>query len=157
YTRHVAEYAQTASLVHELSGGRFRFGVGVSHRPVHQRMGLEAGKPLDDMRRFVTEWEAVPRAGELPPIVLAGLRDPMVKLAGQIANGLVLANAARTHMPHTIGVLPPDKRKSPDFFIGNMIPTCISDDVAAAAAVNRRTLSGYVMLSHYREYWKRAG
>src|SRR5690606_29278259 len=44
-----------------------------------------------------------------------------------------------------------------DFFVGNMIPTCISDDVAAAAAVNRKTLSGYVTLPNYREYWKQAG
>jgi hypothetical protein len=29
--------------------------------------------------------------------------------------------------------------------------------VAAAAAVNRKTLSGYVTLPNYREYWKRAG
>ena len=49
------------------------------------------------------------------------------------------------------------KRTSGDFFIGNMIPTCISDDVTAAAAVNRKTLSGYVTLPNYREYWKRAG
>src|SRR5215467_5986758 len=74
YTRHVNDYAQTASLVHELSGGRFHFGVGVSHGPVHQRLGLRAGRPLADMRRFVADLRAVPRAGELPPLVLAGLR-----------------------------------------------------------------------------------
>src|SRR5690554_2482600 len=38
-----------------------------------------------------------------------------------------------------------------------MIPTCISDDVEAAKAVNRRTLSGYVRLPNYRAYWKEAG
>jgi len=31
YTRHVADYAVTASLIQELSGGRFLFGIGVSH------------------------------------------------------------------------------------------------------------------------------
>jgi hypothetical protein len=38
-----------------------------------------------------------------------------------------------------------------------MIPTCISDDRKAAAAVNRKTLSGYVTLPNYRSYWKEAG
>jgi hypothetical protein len=38
-----------------------------------------------------------------------------------------------------------------------MIPTCISDDRAAAIAVNRRTLTGYAMLPNYRNYWKEAG
>src|ERR671922_311188 len=58
YTRHAFEYAQTAAVIHELSGGRFRFGIGVSHGPVHRRLGLTAGKPLDDVRKFVAEVKA---------------------------------------------------------------------------------------------------
>src|SRR3990170_5149143 len=46
YTRHVAEYAQTASWVHELSGGRFVFCVGVSHGPVHAPLGVKVGRAL---------------------------------------------------------------------------------------------------------------
>ena len=38
-----------------------------------------------------------------------------------------------------------------------MIPTCISDDVDAARAVNRKTLTSYAMLPNYRNYWKEAG
>ena len=38
-----------------------------------------------------------------------------------------------------------------------MIPTVIDDDRAAAAAINRRTLTGYVALPNYRNYWKAAG
>ena len=38
-----------------------------------------------------------------------------------------------------------------------MIPTCISTDRAAAAAVNRKTLGFYVTLPNYRNYWKEAG
>ena len=38
-----------------------------------------------------------------------------------------------------------------------MIPTCISDDVEAAKAVNRRTLTNYGFLPNYRNYWKEAG
>src|SRR4029079_993266 len=35
YLRHPADYAQTTALVRELAGDRFRFGVDVSHVPVH--------------------------------------------------------------------------------------------------------------------------
>lgn len=157
YTRHVNDWAQTAALVHELSGGRFHFGIGVSHGAIHRHLGITVGKPLADMRAFVKALREVPRVGELPPIVLAELRDPMVKLAGEVAEGVVFANAARSYMGHSLSVLPPAKQSSADFFVGNMIPTCISDDVAAAAAVNRKTLSGYVTLPNYREYWKKAG
>ena len=38
-----------------------------------------------------------------------------------------------------------------------MIPTCIADDVEAAKAVNRRTLTRYTLLPNYRNYWKEAG
>jgi alkanesulfonate monooxygenase SsuD/methylene tetrahydromethanopterin reductase-like flavin-dependent oxidoreductase (luciferase family) len=53
--------------------------------------------------------------------------------------------------------LPPEKLNDDRFFIGDMIPTCISDDVEAAAAVMRRTLTGYVMLPNYRNDWIEAG
>ena len=157
YLRHPSDYAQTTALVHELSGGRFDFGIGVSHAAFHAPLGVEAGKPLADMRSFVERWRATPRVGDAPPLVLAGLRDKMVGLAGEIGDGVVFANVARSHLSHSLAVLPVAKRDDPAFFIGNMIPTCISDDVAAAAAVNRRTLSGYVTLPNYRNYWKAAG
>jgi len=157
YTRHVSEYAMTASLIHELSDGRFHFGVGVSHVPFLSRLGLEGGKPVGDMRRFVEELRAVPRAGELPPLVVAGLRKKMVALSAEIAEGVVFANASRSHMSESLSALPQGKREDPGFFIGNMIPTCISDDREAAAAVNRKTLSAYMMLPNYRNYYKEAG
>jgi alkanesulfonate monooxygenase SsuD/methylene tetrahydromethanopterin reductase-like flavin-dependent oxidoreductase (luciferase family) len=157
YMRHVADYANTASLIHELSGGRFRFGVGVSHDRWNRRAGIEPGPPLGDMRGFIEELRGVPRVGELPPLVVAALRQKMVALAGEMAEGVIFANAARSHMSASLSHLPAEKRDDPNFFIGNMIPVCISDDEAAAAAVNRRTLSGYVGLPNYRNYWKEGG
>jgi hypothetical protein len=70
---------------------------------------------------------------------------------------MVFANAARSHVPASLAVLPAVKQRDESFFIGNMIPTCISDDIDAARAVNRKTLSGYVLLPNYRNYWKEAG
>lgn len=157
YMRHPSDYAQSAAMIHELSGGRFRFGVGVSHGPVHRRAGIQAGKPLSDMREFVTKVRDVQRIGELPPIVIAGLRTKMVALAAEIGEGVVFANASCTHLPTSLSALPASKRNDDDFFIGNMIPTCISDDLEAAAAVNRKTLMMYLGLPNYRNYWKEAG
>ena len=157
YLRQVGDYAHTASLIQELSGGRFRFGVGVSHAPMLERSGIRPGPPLGDIRDFVERLGRVPRVGELPPIVLAGLRRRMVKLAGEIGQGVVFANASRSHMPVSLSELPPGKVADPDFFVGNMIPTCISDDVDAARNVNKRTLSGYVTMPNYRNYWREAG
>ena len=149
YTRHAFDYAQTAAVVHELSGGRFRFGIGVSHAPMHQRLGLRVGKPLEDIRKFVADVRAAaPQVGALPPLV---------ELAGEIAEGCVWANGARSHMATSLSYLPEKARSNPDFFIGDMLPTTISDDRAAAAAVNRKTLTSYVKLPNYQNYWIEAG
>jgi alkanesulfonate monooxygenase SsuD/methylene tetrahydromethanopterin reductase-like flavin-dependent oxidoreductase (luciferase family) len=158
YARHPHDYAHSAAFIHEVSGGRFRFGLGVSHGPTHQRLGIKPGKPLDDMRRFVQELAAGAKlSGELPPLVLATLRHRMIALAGEIAQGAVWANAARSHMPASLAHLPASARRSERFFIGNMVPTCIDSDRAAAAAVNRRTLTSYVKLPNYQNYWIEAG
>ena len=157
YFRSVPDYAQTASFIHEVSGGRFRFGVGVSHGPALAARGITAGKPLADTRQFVADLKAVPRAGELPPIVLATLRKKMIALSEEIGDGMVFANGARSHMVKSLSVVSDARRNDDRFLIGDMIPTCINDDVEAAAAVNRRTLTSYAMLPNYRNYWKEAG
>ena len=157
YTRNVQDFAQTVAFIHEISNGRFVFGVGVSHAPAMKRMGISQGKPLTDMRNFIKDLRAVPRTGDLPPIALATLRTKMISLAEEIGQGMVFANGARSHMRDSLSVLSTDARTNDAFFIGNMIPTCISDDEAAAKAVNRRTLTSYAMLPNYRNYWKEAG
>ncbi len=155
YFRQPNDLAQAASYLNEISAGRFRLGLGVSHGPVHSRLGITVGKPLADTREYVAALRAAePMSGPLPPIVLATLRDKMVDLSVEISEGAVWANASRSRMAHSLSLIP-DGRD--DFFVGNMIPTVISDDREAAAAVNRRTLSGYVALPNYRNYWKSAG
>jgi alkanesulfonate monooxygenase SsuD/methylene tetrahydromethanopterin reductase-like flavin-dependent oxidoreductase (luciferase family) len=157
YARTVEDFAQSAAFVHEVSRGRFHFGIGVAHAPSHLRMGVTVGKPLADTRAFVARFRSYEAFGPLPPIVLAALRQRMVALAGEIADGLVFANASRSHMTESLSVLSAEKRRDPGFLVANMIPTCISDDVAAAKSVNRRTLTRYTMLPNYRNYWKEAG
>ena len=157
YARTVEDFAHSAAYIHEISGGRFRFGIGVAHAPSHLRMGVTAGRPLGDIRAFITKLRSYEGIGALPPIILAALRQRMVALAGEIADGLIFANASRSHMADSLAVIPAAKRADPAFLVANMIPTCISDDIAAAKAVNRRTLTRYTMLPNYRNYWKEAG
>jgi alkanesulfonate monooxygenase SsuD/methylene tetrahydromethanopterin reductase-like flavin-dependent oxidoreductase (luciferase family) len=157
YMRHPFEYASAASSIHELSGGRFVFGVGVSHGPVHQRLGLGVGKPLADVRTFVESYRAAADAGAgpLPPIVLATLRKRMVALSAEIADGCMWANGCRSHMPRSLEEVPAQKQEG--FFVGNIISCCIDDDARAAAEVMRRSLVGYAYLPNYRNYWIEAG
>lgn len=157
YQRTMVDFTQSAAMMHEISGGRFSLGIGIAHGPSYVRMGVTPGKPLADTRAFIEKFRAETSFGPLPPIIVAALRHKMVALAGELAEGVVFANVCRSHMDQSLAALPAEKRNAPDFFIGNMIPTCISDDVAAAKEVNRRTLTRYASLPNYRNYWKEAG
>lgn len=97
------------------------------------------------------------QVGSLPPIVLATLRSRMVELAGEISQGAVWADGARSHMAASLRHLPAAARTDPAFFIANMVPICIDEDRAAAGAAMRRVLARYVRLPNYRNYWIEAG
>ncbi len=156
YHSHPTEVAITAGHLAEVSGGRFRLGLGVSHAPAMDRLGVQTGKPLSDIRTYVEGLRAAERpAGPLPPIWLATLRDKMLALAVEIADGAIWANASFSHTPKQLADIPADKKDS--FALANMAPTVIDADKDAARAIHRRTLTGYVTLPNYRNYWKAAG
>lgn len=157
YVRHPLDMAAAAGYLHEVSGGRFTLGLGVSHGPVHERLGITVGKPLSDMRSYVEKLRsAADQVGGLPAIVLAALRRRMTRLAGEIAEGAMWANAALSHMPESLREIPAEKLRG-GFFVGNMLPVCVDEDERAAEAALRRYLTGYLMLPNYRNYWKEAG
>src|SRR6478609_11150267 len=111
YHRSPASMAQTAATVDDLSGGRFRLGLGTGHRiTMAQWHGAEIGRPLAEMREYVgvvralwagrdatdgTRWRSefgfvdfAPRQGI--PVYLAALSRGMIRLAAEIADGIVL-------------------------------------------------------------------
>lgn len=156
YYSHPVETGNTAAHLHEISGGRFALGLGVSHGPVTQRLGVETGKPLSDIRDYVAAMRTNERfSGILPPIYLATLRDKMLELASQIAQGAIWANASCRHMSSQLSNIPAEKRS--EFFVANMVPTILSEDRDAALQVHRKTLTGYLSLPNYRNYWRLAG
>jgi alkanesulfonate monooxygenase SsuD/methylene tetrahydromethanopterin reductase-like flavin-dependent oxidoreductase (luciferase family) len=157
YTRNPLDMGASAAYLHEVSDGRFVLGLGVSHAPANARLGVAPGRPLSDMREYVSKLKSVEQqAGALPPIVLATLRKKMVGLAAEVADGAIWANCVRSHLGASLEAVPAARRND-SFFVGNMLPVCIDDDMAAAEKVARRGLTGYLMLPNYRNYWKEAG
>lgn len=156
YYSHPVETGNIAAHINEVSDGRFALGLGVSHGPVVKRLNVNTGKPLADIENYVTAMRANENAsGPLPHIYLATLRDKMLALAARVSDGAIWANASRSHMATQLSSL--DETRASAMFLANMIPTVIDDDRAAADAVNRRTLMGYVILPNYRNYWRGAG
>ena len=112
YLRHPHTMATGASLVEEHHPGRFLLGLGISHAPFHEEMGIRYGRPLDDMRRYVRNVRTTTEGVPCPPIVVAALRRRMSALAGEIGDGVMWANAALSHLPYSLAQIPPARRTS---------------------------------------------
>jgi alkanesulfonate monooxygenase SsuD/methylene tetrahydromethanopterin reductase-like flavin-dependent oxidoreductase (luciferase family) len=157
YRASANEVASTASYLHEVTQGRFRLGLGVSHQAMNKRVqGAAPGRPLSDMRAYVEALAASQRfTGPLPPVLLASLRDRMLDLATEVAQGALWANCSRSAVAQQRNRVEGAARD--DFWCANMIPCVIDDDRAAAAAINRRTMTTYVTFPNYRNAWRSAG
>ena len=51
YLRHSVLCAGEAMTIHEFSGNRLLLGLGVSHKPVNTRLGIDMGDPIESMRK----------------------------------------------------------------------------------------------------------
>ncbi|HSL50044.1 MAG TPA: LLM class flavin-dependent oxidoreductase, partial [Candidatus Deferrimicrobiaceae bacterium] len=183
YPRHPVLLAQEALTLSDVSGGRLRLGIGVSHRPVMEgALGLDMGRPLDVVREYVTvlrgaltgrvahqgaryrvNWQSgLPKIPPAPPILLAGLAPRMLELAGEIADGVVLWLAAPAYVREQ--ALPAIRRgraragKSLEGFeIVASVPAALTVDRAAAAALFRTELQRYLVLPFYRTMLEQSG
>ena len=54
YMRHAVVATAEALTIQEISGGRMILGLGVSHKPVNDRYGIDMGDPLEVMRNYVS-------------------------------------------------------------------------------------------------------
>jgi probable F420-dependent oxidoreductase len=103
FTRGPGVLAQSAAALQEASGGRFVLGLGASSDVIVERFnGIEFTRPLSKVREAVERLRPIlsapPERGfgglrlERPvattvPVVLAGLRGRMLRLAAEVADG----------------------------------------------------------------------
>jgi alkanesulfonate monooxygenase SsuD/methylene tetrahydromethanopterin reductase-like flavin-dependent oxidoreductase (luciferase family) len=183
YPRHPVAMAQAALTLAELSGGRFRLGIGVSHRASMEAMlGLEVRDPLPLMREYVAvlrgalgagaafegkyyrvHWSlGLPTRPPAPPLYLAALGPKMCELAGEIADGVILwlctpAYVRKVAMP----ALERGRRRAgktlEGFDVVASVPLAVADDVPAARAAFRAELSRYAALPFYRAMMQASG
>ncbi len=183
YPRHPVLLAQEALTLSDVSGGRLRLGIGVSHRAsMETALGLDMGRPLPVMREYVTvlraalagkvehqgaryrvAWQSgLPRLPAPPPILLAGLGPKMLELAGEIADGVVLWLCAPAYIRER--ALPAIRHgreragKSMDAFeIVAAVPAALTVDRAAGTALFKAELTRYLALPFYRAMLEHSG
>jgi len=182
YPRHPVAMAQEAATLAEVSGGRFRLGIGLSHRQnMTGLLGLDMKEPLKFMREYVAvlraalsgrarfdgdyfrvSWESAFQPPAPPPILLAGLSSTMLELAGELADGVVLWLCAPGYIREV--ALPALRRgrqragKSLDGFeIVAAVPLALTEDVAGVTAAFKEELVRYLNLPFYRKMLAASG
>jgi len=183
YTRTPATMAQTAGTIDELSDGRFDLGLGVSHRPVVEAWhGQTIDRPVAEMREYASIVRAILRGEDPPagekwstsfhlagaeprpelPIYLAALSPGMLRLAGEIADGVILWLCNPRYIAEVVVPQVSEGRTKAGlslegFDIVAAIPGARTDDPAGAYAALRPDLIPYFGLPFYRAMIDRSG
>jgi F420-dependent oxidoreductase-like protein len=181
YPRHPIVMAQEASTLMELSGGRFRLGIGLSHRPTMvDALGLDMGEPLAVIREYVTvvraalhgqaifegryyrvRWTAAFRS-PAPPVLLAALAPPMLELAGELADGVVLWLACPAYIRDVaVPALARGRARAgkalEGFEVVAAVPLAVTEDHAGVTRAFRDELVRYLSLPYYRAMFRASG
>jgi F420-dependent oxidoreductase-like protein len=183
YSRTPVAAAQQAATIDEYSGGRMVLGLGVSHQvTVENWYQATVERPVRAMREYVAILRAC-FAGEDPPqgemfrtafhfmgyqpradipIYVAALSPRMLRLAGEIADGVVLwlcnPNYIRDAVVPEVRAGRERAGKDADSFdIVAAVPAAVTDDKQGTFATMRGELVTYFSLPFYRAMIERSG
>jgi len=183
YHRSPASMAQTAATIDDLSGRRFRLGLGTGHRETMGAWhGQDIGNPLAEIREYVGIVRAILQ-GQTPPegqrwrstfqftgftprsdipIYLAGLSPAMLRLAGEIADGVLLWACPASYVGDVVipEVTRGRQRAGKDltgFAIMPAVPSATGGERGTVLDGVRRELHRYFGLPFYRAMFTAAG
>lgn len=183
YTRHPTAMVQMAATLDELSGGRFRLGIGVSHRlTVEGLWGLHLDHPVDAMREYLTivrdsliagsvsfdgahftaRWAYSPSRRADLPILIAALNPRMLELAGELADGVALWMCSPSYIesqvvPRVRAGRERAGRTLDGFEILAALDVSLTTNLEGAREVFRGRFERYASLPYYRSMLDASG
>jgi alkanesulfonate monooxygenase SsuD/methylene tetrahydromethanopterin reductase-like flavin-dependent oxidoreductase (luciferase family) len=183
YTRTPATMAQTAATIDEISGGRLTLGLGVSHRPVVEGWhGQTIDRPVHEMREYAGIVRAILRGEDPPagdkwrtgfhligldtrprlPLYIAALSPAMLRLAGEIADGVLLWLCCPSYIRDVVipEVTAGRERAGltlEGFDVVPAMPAALVEDPAGAHTTMRGEVLPYFGLPFYRAMLERSG
>jgi F420-dependent oxidoreductase-like protein len=180
YPRHPLVMAQQALAIQDLAPGRFRLGIGPSHRFIIEDMyGLRHTKPLAHLREYIEVlrpalWngkvshhgeffniEAVfPRTTQIP-IFMSTLGKKAFQLAGQIADGALtwvcpIPYLINTGIPALRSSAAAAGRSPPPILVAH-IPVALSEDRESVHSAGHEFLDLYAKIPFYANMFSKAG
>jgi len=183
FSRTPATMAQTAATIDEYSGGRMVLGIGVSHRvTVENWHGQKIDKPVSQMRDYALALRAIFRGEDPPeserfptkfkfmgysarpdlPIYIAALSPNMLRLTGEIADGVMLWLCCPSYIRDT--VIPSVREgleragRSPEGIdVVAAVPVALTEDPEEARNRFRQDLIPYASLPFYRTMLEASG
>ncbi len=149
WARDAVTMAAAQKTLAEISGNRFLLGLGVSHVPLVERVrGHQYHKPLTTMRTYLEKMADAPYQAidpeEKPPIVLAALRQRMLGLARDGADGAHPYFVPPSHTRLARDILGPDKLLAPAQAV------ILETDPQTARTAAREYMKTYTRLPNYR-------
>ena len=183
YSRTPVATAQQAATIDEFSGGRMVLGIGVSHQvTVESWYGSRIEHPVAEMREYVAALRAmfegrdVPEGKRFPtqfrfmglqpradlPIYVAGLSPNMLRLAGEVADGVMLwlcnpEYIRRVVVPEVTAGRERAGKSLEGFDIVAAVPAAVTDDRESVYNTMRGDLITYWSLPFYRAMIERSG
>ncbi len=183
FSRTPVAMAQTAATIDEFSAGRMVLGLGVSHKvTVENWFGASIERPVTQMREYASVVRAIlegrppPEGSYFPtkfqfmgyearadlPIYIAALSPNMLRLAGEIADGVMLWLCNPDYIRDVVVPAVAEGREKAGksmegFDVVAAVPVGLTDDPDAAKAAFRQDLIPYASLPFYREMLKRGG
>ncbi len=183
YNRTPAVLASGAGTLAQLSGDRFILGLGTSsHAIIEQWNGVPFEQPLARVRETVailrqalagqkTDFEGKTlrsrgfRLGALPGkpmrIYLAGLREKMLELAGEVGEGLIINFMPVEAMPKILGAFRAGAKRGGRDGSGDEVvarfQVALTDDVPSARNLVRLGFGGYVATPVYNKFFEWVG
>jgi probable F420-dependent oxidoreductase len=148
YARDPISMAQGHKTLTEAFPNRFVLGLGVSHRPMVEGMrGHSYEKPIATMRSYLQGMDAATYLGPPPsttPVrVLGALRDRMMGLSAELADGAHPYNVPPEHTAHARQILGPGKLLAPE------VAVTLERDATKARELGRAHLAIYMNLPNY--------
>ncbi len=172
YMRHSYACAQAAALIADATEGRFILGLGMSHQPVNQGLGVEMQAPAQTLRQYVMDVQMWLR-GEGPathvpqqpasrpvPLYLAALASTAVELGGEFADGLMpflwtAERVAKSRIWVDRGRAKSSGRGALDMTLG--LPTFIGQHIGEQREAARQNLGLFTAFPFFQRLFRASG